>query len=251
MRAQLGASTLRPERSADPLEDAERLLEGRSRLPTALGPTLRTPEREERARPVERQLDDGVPLERLTVGRQSLVQLARVGGEQAPAARGVRERGRTLEATRVALVPLEQLGRLLAPTELGETLDLIDDGTHESRLSNRLATQGLDERAEPGNRMLRIALSRAPGEPTRISPGMPHTHSRARVERARCSGILGFGAAAQLREHETLEGKVEAGQQRLTRLLRRVEPVSDSLERRLQPARDRVEGCQQEVEIGP
>ena len=80
---ELGAGTLGPERGADPLEDRERLLERLPRLAAALRATLCSTEREQRAAAVERELDLRMPLERLLVRRERVLELARLRGEQA------------------------------------------------------------------------------------------------------------------------------------------------------------------------
>src|SRR5262245_11098081 len=55
---ELSAGTLCPQLRADALEHCKRLLERRTRLAPALQAPLSHPEREQRAAPVERDLDD-------------------------------------------------------------------------------------------------------------------------------------------------------------------------------------------------
>ena len=69
---QLATRPLGPERCADRLEDAERLLQRLARLPPALRATLSGAVREERPRAIERELSLRVPLERLFVRRRAL-----------------------------------------------------------------------------------------------------------------------------------------------------------------------------------
>src|SRR6187402_1447256 len=153
---ELRLRALRPEPSTDSLEEHERLLE----RPPSLAPSLRASlcgaERDERAPAVQWEIARGVQLECVRVRLEGGVELAGLRGEQAAAPETARERRCTLEPTRVALVPVEQLGRVLTAAELDQRLDPVDDEAHRARFPESLAANVVDDRRELGTRRLRV-----------------------------------------------------------------------------------------------
>ncbi len=70
--------------------------------------------------------------------------VARLRGEHAATPRTVRERRYSLEPLRVPLVPVEELDRLVPPSELDQCLDLVDDETNGAGFGDSLAKDRLD-----------------------------------------------------------------------------------------------------------
>ena len=153
---ELGACPRRPERCTDPLEDRQRVLEGRACLPPPLGSPLRSTQGEKRAGPVERKVDLRMPRDCFLVRRDGGVGVARLCSEQPSAARAVGERRHALEPLCVSLVPVEELDRLVSTTEVDQGLDVVDHETERARLSEELAPCELDDRAELVVRSTRI-----------------------------------------------------------------------------------------------
>jgi hypothetical protein len=132
--SKLGADPLGPERCADPVEDGERLLKRHACLSPTLDATLRDAEGEKRASTVEGKVELRMPLERLPVCGESVVELSGSGGEKTPAARGRGQCRHALEAPGVPLVPVEVLASFVETPQLNERLDLIDHERDRPRL---------------------------------------------------------------------------------------------------------------------
>jgi hypothetical protein len=146
---QLGTRLVGPQGGADPLTDAERLLQRLPRLAPALHPPQRRSEREQGASTIERDLDLRVPVERLLIRGERVLLAAVLRSEQATAARGHRQRRRALQPPSVTLVPVEELDGFGAAPELDQRLDVVDDETDRRRLGEALAAHECDRRLEP------------------------------------------------------------------------------------------------------
>ena len=148
---------LRPQRCAELLEHRQRRLERRTRRRPLLGPPLHGPERQQRARAIERLRHRLVPLERLAQSGQRRFRAAIGRLDQSAAAEPRRDRPRTPELAPPGL----ELG-LHVPSGVqiaGEDERLGEVGSHGRR--GRFALVHLHEqrrqRSEVADRLLGIA----------------------------------------------------------------------------------------------
>ncbi len=214
------------------LEDGKRRLERRPCLASALHAPLCSAEHKERAAAVEWKLYLRVPLERLVVRCERVIEFACLGGEQAAAARAVRERRHPLETPRVALVPVEQLDGLLSPSELDQRLDLIDDESNRAGLDEPLRPHELDSWCELSHGLERP--SRRELDVTESCSGQEvGDSSRALVEDGlrRSSCVVD---TPSLRLHEPFEGEVQPVEERLAGLLGGLLTVVREIESKLE-----------------
>ena len=153
--AELGSGFLRPERRAELLEDLHRLVQGRPRVPLALGTPLRPTEGQERAGAVERHRHARVLCQSLLERPECAFAVACCCREQPATAQPGGERRSAIERAASLLEPPETLLGLVQPSERDERLDLVGDEADRPRLADSGREQPLSLRSEHAGGLLR------------------------------------------------------------------------------------------------
>ena len=177
------------------------------------------------------------------------IELARLRGEESPAARAVGERRDALEPAGVPFVPVQELARFEESSELDERLDVVDDEPGRPGLDDPflpddrgLRRQVLDDFARPLEREGEESQSRGCDE--------DHETVRAGLDDVRRSLSGGFRPTA-LCLSETLERACAQREQAQIRLLSGLMSLASAREARLDVAEQQLELAEEEEEPGP
>ena len=156
-----------------------------------------------------------MPVERLAVRGEGVVEPSVRGGEETPATRGRRQGRTAFEAAGVPLIPVEVLASLVETSKLDQRLDLIGHERSRPWLEDRLSLDELERRLERRDRAFRglegeleVSEGRRGDEPDQPSS------LRGQLKRP-AHRVPRLVRATKLRLSKALERQIVRGEERL------------------------------------